>query len=189
MRKLILVIAPAVCLILSHPTLAATAQEILRGYEIEARKQSVSFKPSASRGESFYRSERATAKGGKQGCFHCHTSDPRQTGMTRAHKAIEPLAPAANPALLPERSWRKIMGSLNQHFGENAKLDATTQGEITEFLAAHAADHSTNRRAQKIARSVPDGGTPLRATETAYFMSQPIGYHSFALIIHAGELI
>jgi len=75
-----------------------------------------------------------------------------------------------HPALLPERSWRKMMSSLNQHFGENAKLDAATQKEITEFLAAHAADRSTNRRVQKIARSVPAGETPLRATDTAYFI-------------------
>ena len=75
-----------------------------------------------------------------------------------------------HPALLPERSWRKIMGSLSQHFGENAKLDAATQKEITEFLAAHAADRSTQRRAQKIARSVPAGQVPLRVTETAYFI-------------------
>lgn len=75
-----------------------------------------------------------------------------------------------HPALLLERSWRKMMSSLNQHFGENAKLDAASQKEITEFLVAHAADHSMNRRAQKIARSVPAGEAPLRATETAYFI-------------------
>jgi len=28
---------------------------------------------------------------------------------------------------LPERSWQKMMGSLDDHFGENAELDATTQ--------------------------------------------------------------
>lgn len=74
------------------------------------------------------------------------------------------------PALLPERSWRKMMSGLNQHFGENAKLDLAAQKEITEFLAAHAADRSTNRRARKIAKSVPAGEVPLRVSETAYFI-------------------
>ncbi len=74
-----------------------------------------------------------------------------------------------HPALLPERSWRKMMSGLNRHFGENAKLDKDTQKEITEFLAAHAADRSANRRAQKIARTVAADQTPLRASETGYF--------------------
>jgi hypothetical protein len=77
---------------------AATVQETLRGYEAEARKLDAAFKSSASRGEQFFRSERTNASGGALACFTCHTSDPRQAGVTRAHKPIEPLAPAANPA-------------------------------------------------------------------------------------------
>ncbi|MFA7269130.1 MAG: diheme cytochrome c [Sterolibacterium sp.] len=75
-----------------------------------------------------------------------------------------------HPALLPERSWSKIMSGLERHFGENAKLDAATQQEIAEFLATHAADRSANRRAQKIALSTQAGQVPLRITETAYFI-------------------
>jgi hypothetical protein len=74
-----------------------------------------------------------------------------------------------HPALLPERSWRKMMGGLERHFGDNAKLDAATQKEITEFLATNAADRSSSRRAQKIAKSIPAAQTPLRASETDYF--------------------
>jgi len=74
-----------------------------------------------------------------------------------------------HPALLPERSWRKMMSGLERHFGDNAKLDPVTQKEITEFLAANAADRSGSRRAQKIARSIPAAQTPLRASETGYF--------------------
>jgi hypothetical protein len=75
-----------------------------------------------------------------------------------------------HPALLPERSWRKMMSGLSQHFGENAKLDLVAQKEITEFLAAHAADLSSSHRAQKIAKSVPVGEVPLRVSETAYII-------------------
>lgn len=74
-----------------------------------------------------------------------------------------------HPALLPERSWRKIMSGLERHFGDNAKLDPAAQKEITEFLAANAADRSSSRRAQKIAKSIPAAQTPLRASETGYF--------------------
>jgi hypothetical protein len=37
-------------------------------------------------------------------CTTCHTSDPRQTGKTRAHKPILPLAPAVNGKRLTDRA-------------------------------------------------------------------------------------
>lgn len=74
-----------------------------------------------------------------------------------------------HPGLLPERSWKKIMAGLDQHFGENASLDAKSQKEITDFLIANAADRSASRRSRKIAASIPAGETPIRITETRYF--------------------
>src|SRR5512135_212975 len=75
-----------------------------------------------------------------------------------------------HPGLLPERSWRKVMGGLDKHFGENASLDPLTQKEITAFLAAHSADRADSRRSAKIAQSIPANSTPLRITETAWFV-------------------
>lgn len=69
-----------------------------------------------------------------------------------------------HPGLLPERSWRKLMGGLDKHFGENASLDQPTQQEITDFLVKHSA-----RGGAQYAKSVPAGDTPLRMTETAWF--------------------
>ena len=74
-----------------------------------------------------------------------------------------------HPALMPERSWRKLMSGLDHHFGKSIKLDAAAQQEITDFLVAHAAEHSKNSRAQRIAKKTQAGQTPLRITETAYF--------------------
>ncbi len=85
----------------------------------------------------------------RQECGSCHT--------------------AFHPGLLPERSWRKLMGGLDRHFGENASLDAPTQKSIADFLAANAADRSAARRAKKVAASIPDGEAPLRITETPWF--------------------
>lgn len=73
------------------------------------------------------------------------------------------------PGLLPARSWRRIMGGLDRHFGDNASVDAHTAQDILAFLEANAADRSSNRRAQKISASIPPGQTPLRITETTYF--------------------
>jgi len=90
-------LALAACLSQAAPAVAVPTQEILRGYESEARKESASFMPSVTRGESLFRTERSTARGDKLACATCHTNDPRQSGITRAHKTIEPLAPVANP--------------------------------------------------------------------------------------------
>ncbi|HMM46821.1 MAG TPA: DUF1924 domain-containing protein [Thiobacillaceae bacterium] len=52
---------------------------------------------SAARGATFYRAEHPGRDGSKQSCATCHGASPTQTGKTRVGKAIEPLAPAANP--------------------------------------------------------------------------------------------
>ena len=70
-----------------------------------------------------------------------------------------------HPGLLPARSWRKMMGGLEKHFGQNASLDPIPQKEITNFLVKFSADQGNT----KYAKSIPAGSTPLRITETAWF--------------------
>ena len=77
---------------------------------------------------------------------------------------------AYQPGFLPERSWVKIMGSLGNHFGENAKLDEASRMEIENYLRGHAADHLPNRFSRSILRSINEADTPLRISDTAYFM-------------------
>lgn len=76
------------------------------------------------------------------------------------------------PGLLPERSWVKMMTGLKDHFGENAALDKETSDSIQRFLTANAADRSSLRRSQKIAKSIARGEAPLRFTEINYFKRQ-----------------
>ncbi len=76
----------------------------------------------------------------------------------------------AYPAeFLPARSWAKIMGNLDKHFGENAELDPEDQRDIAEYLNEHASDHSRSRMARWITRSISPQRTPLRISETHYF--------------------
>ena len=70
-----------------------------------------------------------------------------------------------HPGLLPARSWRKMMGGLDKHFGQNASLDPIPQKEITSFLVKFSADQGNT----KYAKSIPAASTPLRITETAWF--------------------
>lgn len=77
-----------------------------------------------------------------------------------------------HPGLLPERSWNKMMHGLDNHFGENAGLDAATRDEIARFLALNSADKADNRRSSRINLSIPANTTPLRISETRYFTSK-----------------
>lgn len=75
----------------------------------------------------------------------------------------------AYPAgLLPARSWKKMMLTLDNHFDENAELDAQTLSELTQYLVDNSADKSNYRRSQKIMRSLANEDVPLRIIETPY---------------------
>lgn len=72
------------------------------------------------------------------------------------------------PELLPARSWSKVIGSLQDHFGDSAQLDAATQQRIHDYLVSHAADNAQNEESIAIMRSLRPGETPLRITGTPY---------------------
>jgi hypothetical protein len=73
------------------------------------------------------------------------------------------------PGLLPARSWTKVMSELDNHFGDNAEVDAEAYQSITEFLLANSADKSSYRRSVKFNNSIESGDTPVRITDTPYF--------------------
>jgi len=53
-----------------------------------------------------------------QECTSCHTAYP--------------------PGMLPARSWERLMGGLDRHYGTDASLDAKTLQQINIWLQAHA---------------------------------------------------
>ena len=68
------------------------------------------------------------------------------------------------PSLLPARSWRAIMGRLDQHFGADASLDPKAVADLTAFLHQHAGPghlvhHDATLRALHES-SFEDGGPP-----------------------------
>ncbi len=74
---------------------------------------------------------------------------------------------AFSPAFLPARSWSAVMAGLNDHFGENAALAPEQTRQIAAYLEANAAD---TRRSSKIMRKLDPAATPLRITETPYWL-------------------
>jgi cytochrome c553 len=64
------------------------------------------------------------------------------------------------PRMLPAASWRLMMAGLDQHFGEDASLDAPTAATITEFLVRESGDAKKEAPAS------------MRITDTRRFRSE-----------------
>lgn len=75
---------------------------------------------------------------------------------------------AYQPAWLPERSWRKVMAGLRDHFGDNAELKITDRDAITSYLIANSAEHSQSQRAQEMMRAIKPGDVPMKVTDVLY---------------------
>ena len=60
------------------------------------------------------------------------------------------------PHLLPKRSWKKIMTTLSDHFGDDASLDEADRVTIEKYLLANSAEHSTREAAYYISRSLEE---------------------------------
>lgn len=70
-----------------------------------------------------------------------------------------------HPSLLPAATWDKLMATLDDHFGEDASLDAETTAKIRDWLVANSAERYDTRAAN--AFRTPDAADPLRITATA----------------------
>jgi hypothetical protein len=71
------------------------------------------------------------------------------------------------PVLLPQRSWKAIMGNLSSHFGGDSSLDDATTKAIEGFLVANAADAGGRRSG--VLDGVSASETPLRITGMPWF--------------------
>lgn len=79
---------------------------------------------------------------------------------------------AYQPGLLPERSWRKLMDGLHDHFGENAELSDADRQELADYLVKNAAERANYKRSAQVAHSIAKSDTPLRITKVPYFVKE-----------------
>lgn len=63
------------------------------------------------------------------------------------------------PGLLPARSWQRLMGGLDQHYGSDASLDATPLQQINRWLQANAGTY------KRVSEAPPQD----RITRSAWF--------------------
>jgi len=64
------------------------------------------------------------------------------------------------------------MDRQDDHFGEKLGLDETTVAGILDFLQKNSAETGMTEPAFKINRSIPADQTPVRITETGYWIEK-----------------
>lgn len=72
------------------------------------------------------------------------------------------------PGWLPERSWRKLMASLGEHFGESAQLTAAQRDAVLAYLVEGAADRRQSQRSREVMEAVGAVDTPTRISGVLY---------------------
>jgi mono/diheme cytochrome c family protein len=106
-----------------------------------------------------------TASWGSSGdaVFAAVTHAPTKEECSACHMAY----PAG---LLPARSWKKMMGELDRHFGEDASLAPEVASGITKYLTDNAADAPRGTQMMsRITSGIPGNSAPQRFTETRHF--------------------
>ena len=85
-------------------------------------------------------------------CISCHTLYP--------------------PFLLPSKSWVSMMDTLQNHFGDDASLDAVTTESIKAFLVNNSAETSTKDSSLRILASLENDKMYLAITETPFWKNR-----------------
>jgi len=85
-------------------------------------------------------------------CISCHTLYP--------------------PFLLPSKSWVSMMDTLQNHFGDDASLDAATTESIKAYLVKNSAETSTKDASLRILASLENDKTYLAITETPFWKNR-----------------
>jgi len=75
------------------------------------------------------------------------------------------------PYLLPKNSWVNMMSSLENHFGDDASLDAQDTNTIREYLVKNAAESSTKEAAYKILKDI-NNTENIAITKTPYWIKR-----------------
>jgi hypothetical protein len=69
------------------------------------------------------------------------------------------------PSMLPASSWKRMLGDLRNHFGDDASVDAATTARISRYLVANAGDTGGRRYSEKLLHGTATNDAPLRITE------------------------
>jgi len=76
------------------------------------------------------------------------------------------------PQMLPQVTWKKIIGNLSDHFGEDASLDTATQAYVLKYHLGDSADVAATRAARKWMSGVHLNNPPVRITTAPRFINK-----------------
>ncbi|SFP93529.1 cytochrome b/b6 domain-containing protein [Hydrogenimonas thermophila] len=76
------------------------------------------------------------------------------------------------PFLLPTNSWKKLMATLQDHFGDDASLEKEDRISIEKFLLANSAGNSTKEAAFYITESLKGKKDIIAITKTPYWIGK-----------------
>jgi hypothetical protein len=65
-----------------------------------------------------------------------------------------------HPSVLPAASWRKVLATLADHYGENATIDAAIRDKVTAYFIANADGEGDA------------ADPPMRFTESGWFLKE-----------------
>ena len=72
------------------------------------------------------------------------------------------------PGWLPERSWRSLMDSMGNHFGESIALAPAARDDLLGYLVANSADKQSSLRSVQVIASIKEGDTPKSISQVPY---------------------
>lgn len=76
------------------------------------------------------------------------------------------------PGMLPARSWRRLLGSLEDHFGEDATLEEPKRLALIKELEILAeADGNSRVRLQRLRAAIPAAEVPQRISTNPYMLA------------------
>jgi len=115
--------------------LNAEMTKYVQGLETQAKKESGFKGFDAERGKKLFFETRPNAKSGPISCATCHTSDLKKSGKTLVGKAIEPLAPSANPKRLTDvkETEKWLARNFKQVYGREGT--AREKGDVLTFIS------------------------------------------------------
>lgn len=136
-RPVAVILAGCSFVVLSGTAQAGPRDDILAGLEAEARAGSPAFAGfDAGRGEALFRDRHEGGKPETPACTSCHDPDPAKVGMTRAGKAIAPMAVSvqADRYTDPAKVAKWFRRNCNSVLGRDCT--AVEQGDFLTFMSS-----------------------------------------------------
>jgi len=97
-RPIAIALAGCTFVVLSGTAQAGPREDLLACYAAEAKAADPAFAGfDAARGSALFHDRHAGGKAETPACTSCHDPDPTKGGMTRAGKAIDPMAVSVQP--------------------------------------------------------------------------------------------